>query len=337
MKLKIFLSLLFVAISTLNVEAKGWKKAIERSSVNCGTDLYSDAYAYKDENGYWRGIDADICRLFSFALFGNGDNIQMVQTSSNEAAKALKSGKIDVMLSQAPSMASLEVSGSTTPVEVMYYDNKIFLADAQENATSMEDYHGKKVCVVTNSEDAYYLDEFNERYALELKTLQFPSFQKAKEAFLLNRCQLISGSEPQMKSLFKVANSPRRQVQILPEIIAVKPVFVHIAPNNDLLRRQIKWILNAPLLAEHLKINSKNVDTFAASKDKSTQNLFGFNPSLWKKFALKPHGIKNAIKELGNYSEIYERNLGSGSQFNINRDKNNLIENGGLLNYQLFL
>ena len=332
----LFISALFIN-STADAQGLGWQNALMRGNVACGTDLSTDAYARKDDNGFWQGIDADICRLFSFAVFGNANSFQMVQTSPEQAAKYLKNGKIDVMLSQAPATATSEINSNAIPAEIIYYDNQVFLADSENNATSMEDYIGQKVCSVTNSENLYYLDDFNERYGLELKILKYPSFQKAKEAFLIKRCQLISGSETQMKSILKMSTVQNRKLLVLPEVIAIKPVYAQIAPNNDILRRQIKWIINAPILAEHLKISSQNIDTFISSKDKSTQNLFGINPDLWKSFSLSPDGMKKAIKELGNYGEIYDRNLGSESEFQIKRDKNKLIEDGGLIKYQLFL
>ncbi len=338
MTLKIFrLFLLFACAAPAAAQSPVWDLALRRGYVSCGTDLISKTYAYKDENGQWKGIDADICKLFSFMLFGHGNNIQMVHVPSTKAAQALNDGKIEIMLSAAPAQASQEIAGNTLPAAIIYYDRQKFLANIQDNATSMEDYQGQKICADGNSEDLAYLNEFNERYALDLKILPFPSFEKAKEAFLLNRCQLISGSEIQLLGILKSSTSKKRSIAILPEVIATKPVFAHVAKNNDFLRRQVKWVINAPLLAEHLKINSKNVTTFSGAKDKSTQNLLGVSPNLWQKFFLTPQGVKNALEVLGNYDEIYQRNLGADSPFKLERGESRLIENGGLMNYQLFL
>ncbi len=124
-----------------------------RGKVRCGTDLRSKYYAYKDEEGFWHGFDVDICKAISFAIFNRGDRFTMVDVQPEGITRALSTNKVDVMLSSVPFSARQEISFKTMPVDVLYYDQQMFLARKISGATSMEAYKGSKVCVNVDSED----------------------------------------------------------------------------------------------------------------------------------------------------------------------------------------
>lgn len=338
MKLKFWIVLIFFVTLSQNafsVDA-GFRYINTRGVVRCGSDLSAKTYAFKDEGGYWRGIDADFCRLFSIAIFGRPDRFEMVDVKSSQVNKAIATNKIDVMLGDVPGTATRDVSGKTTQAELLYYGRQMFLAQKVDDALSMEAYKGKKVCIVTNSEDYYNLQDYSDKYNLDLQMLFFGQRDRAKEAFLLKRCDLYTGSEIYLKSIYEKINNENMNLTMLPEVVADKPVYAQIHKDNQTLRLAIKWIMNAITLAEKKGINSKNIDIFIGVKDGSVKNLLGLNPDLWNKFQLKPDWVKTAITTLGNYGEIYERNLGSLSEFNIERGKNKLIEDGGLIKSQSF-
>lgn len=338
MKLKFWTAFIFCTVLSQNSFAAdaGFRYINTRGTVRCGTDLTAKTYAYKDEGGFWRGIDADLCRLFSIAVFGRSDRFEMVDVKSSQVNKAIATNKIDIMLGDAPGTATRDVSGKTTQAELMYFGRQMFLAQKIDGASSMEAYKGKKVCIVTNSEDYYNLQDYSDKYDLDLQMLFFGDKDRAKEAFLLKRCELYTGSEIYLKSVYEQINNDNMNLTMLPEVVAEKPVYAQIHKDNQTLRLAIKWIMNAMTLAEKKGINSKNVDIFIGVKDGSVKNLLGITPDLWNKFKLKPDWVKKAITELGNYGEIYERNLGSLSEFNIERGKNKLIEDGGLIKSQSF-
>lgn len=338
MKLKFWVVLLFCILSAKQIEAAdaGFRYINTRGTVRCGSELQSKTYAYKDEGGYWRGIDADLCRLFSTAVFGRSDRFELVDVKPSQVNKAIATNKIDIMLGDAPGTASRDVSGKATQAELMYYARQMFLAQKIEGATSMEAYKGKKVCVVTNSEDYYNLQDYSDKYDLDLQPLFFADRARAKEAFLLKRCDLFTGNEIYLKSIYDQVNNDNMNLVLLPEVIADKPIYAQVHKDNQKLRIAIKWIMNAVTLAEKKGINSKNIDIFIGVKDGSIKNLLGINPDLWNKFLLKPTWVKTAITELGNYGEIYERNLGSLSDFEIERGRNKLVEDGGLIKSQSF-
>ena len=340
MKLKtlIWSSLLLLAATEAFAADAGLRYIGSRGLIRCGTDLSTRSYAYKDEEKVWRGIDADLCRVFSMAIFGNSGSFEMIDVKANEISKALSSNKIDIMFGNNAMNASYEINSKANAVDIIYYDKQVFLAKPlEEEATSMAAYKGSNVCAVKNSEDLNNIYEYNRKFEAEFKPLSFINAAKAKEAFFLNRCPLLTANEIYLKGLAQSVVTKDKSMEILPEIVAYRPIYAYVNKENITLRIVSKWILNALLLAEAQNITSKNVDVFIGLTDNSTRNLLGAEKKLWLDFGLKPDWVQKAVRELGNYGEIYERNLGKDSDNKIERDKNNLIENGGLMKYQPFI
>lgn len=341
MKLKfVFYCFLALTLASEALAAKdaGLRYIQTRGVVRCGTDLSAQTYAYKDENGDWRGIDADLCRVLALAVLGDKERIEMVNVTTNMVSKYLVTNKIDIMLGGAPYSASNEIRSQATPIDIIYYDKQMFLGRNADKATSMEDYKGQKVCVVNNSDDQYNLEEYNARYNLDLKPLLFASSQRAKEAFLLKRCNLLTGNALFLTNVLKSAGIKDKTTQVLPEVISVKPVYAFAAKENNTWRISAKWILNALKLAEDIGINSENINIFIGVKDTSTKNLLGVSPDLWNKFkTYNPEWLRKELTEIGNFGEIYEKNLGKGSSFKLDREQNKLLKDGGLIIPQPFL
>lgn len=340
MKLKtlIWSSLLLLAATEAFAADAGLRYIGSRGLIRCGTDLSTRSYAYKDAEKVWRGIDADLCRVFSMAIFGNSGSFEMIDVQANEISKALSSNKIDIMFGNNAMNASYEINSKANAVDIIYYDKQVFLTKPlEEEATSMAAYKGSNVCAVKNSEDLNNIYEYNRKFEAEFKPLSFINAAKAKEAFFLNRCPLLTANEIYLKGLAQSVVTKDKSMEILPEIVAYRPIYAYVNKENITLRIVSKWILNALLLAEAQNITSKNVDVFIGLTDNSTRNLLGAEKKLWLDFGLKPDWVQKAVRELGNYGEIYERNLGKDSDNKIERDKNNLIENGGLMKYQPFI
>lgn len=315
----------------------GLRAIISRGEIRCGTDLDSKAYAYKDEYNEWQGVDANLCRVLSIAIFGNSKHIKMVNVQPTQISKALDSGKIDVMFGNTSLSATSEIKENVNAAELLYYDKQMLYTEPLENATSMEAYKGMSVCALNKSEDIANLREYNRKYNLGLRIMSFRNLTEARQAFYLKRCKMISAGEIYLRALHKMIVSSSLKPEVLPEVIAYRPVYAYVSNDNARLRIIVKWIFNALKLAEQQGITSKNADIFIGVSDTSTRNLLGKDTQLWSAFGLKSDWVKQAVKELGNYGEFYEKNLGAESEYNIEREKNNLINNGGLINPSPFI
>ena len=181
------------------------------------------------------------------------------------------------------------------------------------------------------------MQKYISEYELDLSILPFKTQAQAKEAFLLNRCSLITGDSIYLQSLYKNALGGKESFEMVPEHIATKPIYAFVRKDNMKFKITAEWIFNAIKLAEDMDINSKNIDVIIGVSDVSAKNLLGDDPKLWEKYELRPTWVRKSIKENGNYEEIYERNFGKDSQNEISNESNKIISKGGLLTLQPFL
>lgn len=333
MKLKLCLCLALLVLTAHPALAAnaGLRYINTRGSVRCGTETGNRILSYQDEDGKWQGINVEFCKMLSTAIFGRSDRFKMVPLASNQVSKAFHTNKIDVMVGGLPYSATTEISTRATPVDVWYYDRQVFLAHGSKIATSMQEFKGKKVCVVNNTDDLAKLKVYNDKYQLDFTLLTFPDSSGAKNAFLLNRCQLLTGNSMILRDI--VVHSPAgvSDVEMLPETVTVRPVYAYTDKDNIALRSIIKWTMNAVKQAEEIGLDSKNVEININSSDPSVRNLLGLDETLWKRFELTPTWVQTYLKESGNYGEVFESYLGEKSEFKIQRNENNLVKNKGLM------
>lgn len=297
---------------------------VSRKVLRCGSDLSVQSYARKDD-GEWKGFDADFCRVMAQAILGDSQKIEIVNVSTNDVARALDSGTIDIMLSGSPSSAFLETSGEALSAGTLYYDYQMLLA-RQEDANDLEGYQGKKLCISADSEFFKNFDEYNNKYNMGITYLTFADFNEAKRAFLLKRCQLLTAGSLLLQG---VSQNGIKNTKILPNKVAVYPVYAYVQKNNNELRLATKWVLNALYLAEEYGINAKNIKFYAFNDNMELKNLMGEDEKLWSGLKVRPTWLKDVVGVYGNYADIYERNFGKDAEYNLERFEGNLLKNGG--------
>jgi len=289
-----------------------------RGTVYCGTNKNHQDLAYKDkDDGLWHGFDAAVCRALAAALLGNKERFEMKPMRIEDSPKALENGTIDVMLGEFSLPAQTEILTNAMNVDILYYEKVMLLAHKIENATSLEAYKDAKICLVRSSIDTYYLNNFNYKYKLNLKPLYFATRQQATEAFYLNRCLLLPGSSNELKTILNTKFKGKDYVELLPEVIGLRPVYLMVDKSSPNLGITAKWILNALRLAEIYDINSNNLPMMLSDKDPSVQNLLGNQTSLWEKFNVYPTWMRKFISEEGNFGEMYQRHLGPGTALDL--------------------
>ncbi len=322
---------IFLIIFSFNAFAKddGLNLIQRRGYLRCGTDLSVKTLAKKDKEGLWQGIDTEICKVLATALLGSPSAFEMIDTKSYNLQKNLLMAQIDVAIGGHNIIASNEVSAKITPAATFYYDNLKFLAYKKENATSMLAYKDANVCTITGQGlNEFYIKEYSQKYNLNLNILKFNSKSSAKEAFLLKRCAMLADAEIYLKDIQK------ENTIILNDVIETVPINIYVVKQNYDLKIAIKWIVNALLLSEKMNISKSNLSISFLTKDKSTQNLLGDNPKIWQALGLKPDWLKLAISQVGNYDDFFNSFI---APLGIKREKNNLIENNGLMKAEPFL
>lgn len=326
----IFLTALLVALP-LSVQSGelGFTAVSQRHHVVCGTDIDYNYLAHKKE-GYWTGLDADLCRAVAQALLQNTENIKLVSVKPENIGKMLNAGAIDIMLGHSVFSPQIEAMQHIAPIDVMYYDKIVFAArNPIVDAQSMKEYAGEKVCVQDKSAALDYLKQYNSKYALDFTFIKFPHMSAVKEAFYLKRCNLVVGDEIFIKSLINDLHS--EDATVLPEEIALVEVKSYTAANNNYFNAAIRSVFNALKYASVLGMNPNNIETFKFDTTPAVQNMLGNNPNIWKELKISPDWLVPYIQKFGTYTDIIDRNIGYGSPLELDMSRNLPYARGGLL------
>lgn len=297
-----------------------------QGKVRCGSNTQLKSFT-RLEDGIWYGIDADFCKAIALAVLGDSEKIEMVNVEATEVGRALANGKIDVMLSGVPFKATQEISGGVENAGLLYYDQQLLMvADEDKNP---EYYRGKKICLANGSDYFRNFEEFNQKHNLDVSYLTFTDMAKVREAFLLKRCQMVTAGALFLGGLKQ--SMLKSNTKIFPDQIAITPVYALVRSHNKDFRLAVKWILNALFLAEQYGMNAQNLNFFVSHNNQEIRNLMGDDPKLWQSLGLRSFWLNDAIKLLGNYGEIYDRNIGADSDYKIDRAQGKLVKDGGIV------
>lgn len=321
MKLNLFFALFFILSlfcpASSNAADDSIAQIKKRGIVYCGTNRNNHDLAYKDEDGIWRGFDATLCRALAAAFLDKKEQIEMFPISIDDVPQALNTDKIDIMFGEFPLPAETEITGNIINHDVLYNEKVMLLAHKKENATSLDDYKGSTICVVKSSVDYYLLSNFMYRYDLDLKPVIFASRDRAIEGFYLSRCTLLPGASNELRNIMQTKMKGKDYVELLPEVIGLRPVYLITDKESLKLGIAAKWIINALRLAEDHQITSENLPMRLGDKDLSIQNLLGNQTALWRKFHVYPKWMRQFIVDEGNFGEIYNRHLGPGTLMDL--------------------
>ena len=323
MKLKFSFAILLACLLPFKAQATTVK------DFRCGTNLSTRAFAYR-VNGMWKGYDADICRAFAWAIHGDGNKFTMVDVKDHEIEQSLHTGEVDIVLSNNSSPASLEIKQRANAVGLLYYDRQMFaVEDVAEKGSDINDYKGKNVCVYAGSDYLENLKSYNNANNLEFKILAYKTLTNANKGFTLNKCEVFSMQGLTLQNI--ALNSKDKKMSVLPNEFAHKPVYAYVSPKNNDMRIAAKWILNSLYAAEEMGLRKDNATTFDYGFDTNIENmnLFGDDNLLWKFLSVKPDWLRLAVGDVGNMGEIFERNLGSQSDYKLKRGKAALVKDGG--------
>lgn len=341
MKLKLFVFSVFLSFVSANAFAAdntGLRAISSYGKIRCGTDASAKALAYKDSDGFWQGYAVDWCKVFAKAILNRSDAFEIVDVSAENMEKAFAQDKIDIMIGAEAINHSKEYKSKVAQSALIAYDKQGILVRKKEGAKSLEDYKGEKMCIVNDTADLYNMQKYLTTYDLDISLLPSTNKNRAKEAFMLNRCNLITGNRAYLMSFHKNNLGEKETYEVVPEYIAQVPQYVFVNKDNQKLNSVIKAVVNAMQLADENDINSQNIGIIIGVNNTSLQNLLGDNETLWKSFELvNPKWVRDAVKEFGNFGEIYDRNFGAETMFKFERENNKIFNKGGLIIPQPFL
>jgi general L-amino acid transport system substrate-binding protein len=319
-----------MAGATCNGAAAQTLKAVkDRGELICGVSHGLPGFAAPDSSGAWSGIDVDYCRAVAAAVFHDPEKVRFMPLGVEERFDVLKSGKIDVLAHNSTWTMSRETDFGLTFVGVNYYDGQGFLVHRSPEIASALELDGAKVCVQKGTTTIDNLEDYFKSNNLKYEAVGEASQDDARKDYEAGKCNVLTSDVSQLYALRLQMANPRDHV-ILPDVISKEPLGLAVRQDDTQWAEIVKWVDFALINAEELGISSKNVDEALKSTKPAVRRLMGLDGDFGPKMGLSSDWAANAIRAVGNYGEVYERDVGSKSKLGIPRGLNELWNLGGI-------
>jgi general L-amino acid transport system substrate-binding protein len=305
-----------------DVKAKG------HISVGVNEGLFG--FAKPDEKGEWKGLDVDTARAISVAVFGAPDKIKFIPLTAKTRFTALQSGEIDVLTRNATQTLSRETALGLNFVQVNYYDGQGFLIPKKLGINSAKELDGATVCVLPGTTTEMNAADFFRKNGMKMQPVVIESTPELAKAFFAGRCDCLTSDASQLAGTRAIAPNPDDYV-ILPEVISREPLAPAVRHGDDQWYDIVNFSVLAMIEAEYLGITSANVDEMLKSEDPQVQRFLGVSPGNGEALGVDEKWAYNIVKMVGNYGEVFERNVGLNTDLKLERGLNAQWTDGGLM------
>jgi len=287
-------------------------------------------FSMPDEKGVWKGLDVDTGRAIAAAVFGDANKVKYVPLTAVQRLPALQSKEIDVLCRNTTQTLTRETTNGLNFTHVNYYDGQGFLVPKKLGIKSAKELEGATVCVLPGTTTEMNAADFFRKKGLKWKPVVIEQTAELSKAFFAGRCDVLTSDASQLAAHRSVAPNPADYV-LLPEIISKEPLAPVVRHGDDQWFDIVNWTVMALIQAEEFGITSKNVDEMLKSNDPEIQRFLGVTPGLGKALGLDENWAYNIVKQVGNYGEIFERNVGVDTPLGLERGLNALWNNGGIM------
>jgi general L-amino acid transport system substrate-binding protein len=304
----------------------------QRGQLVCGTNPSLPGFAAADSQGVYTGLDVDVCKAVAATILSDAGKIKWVPLNAQQRFTALQSGEIDILSRNTTWTLTRDASLGLHFTGTTYYDGQGFMVTKKSKITSAKQLKGATVCVQSGTTTEKNLSDYSKAAGLNMKPVVFETQEATNKAYFSGRCQAYTTDASGLASVRnKEAGNPEDHV-ILPELISKEPLGPSVRRGDDEFFAIVKWTVFALLEAEEAGITQANVDKLKAeSKDPVIQRILGTSEDTGKLLGLDKDWAYRAIKAVGNYGEIFERNVGPKSALKLPRGANNLWSKGGFM------
>jgi general L-amino acid transport system substrate-binding protein len=305
------------------------KTVQDRGSLICGVNPGLEGFASKDANSQWSGFDVDFCRAVAAAVFNDPTKVEFVPLSASDRFEALKNKQIDVLSRNSTWTMGREGDNGVVFAGVTYYDGQGFLVPKAKNFQSALELDGSKVCVQPGTTTEPNFVDFFEANHMKYETVHEASAAEMIAAYEAGKCDVLttdaSGLFAMRQQLAKPGDS-----MILPDIISKEPLGPAVRQDDMQWFNIVKWVNFAMINAEELGVSSKTIDEALKSQKPAVKRLVGTDGDFGKPFGLSGDWAVRVVRSVGNYAEVFDRNVGAHSKLGIPRGLNELWNNGGI-------
>jgi general L-amino acid transport system substrate-binding protein len=301
-----------------------------RGQLICGVNTGVAGFALADSQGKWVGLDVDVCRAVAAAIFGDAEKVKYVPTTAQQRFTALQSGEVDILSRTTTITLTRDTALGFDFTGINYYDGQGFMVSKKLGVKSAKELNGATVCVQPGTTTELNLADYFRANKMTFKPVVIEKVEEVRAAFFSGRCDVFTTDASGLYST-RAANAPNPDdYVILPEIISKEPLGPAVRHGDNQFADIVRWAFNAMLEAEEYGITSKNVDEMLKSENPSIKRILGVTPGMGKALGVDEAWVVNIVKQVGNYGESFDRNVGMGSTLKIERGLNKLWTQGGL-------
>lgn len=302
----------------------------QRGFVQCGVNTGLAGFGNPDSAGNWTGLDVDYCRAVAVALFNDPNKVKFTPLSAQQRFPAIQSGEVDMLSRNTTVTLTRDTSVGLNFAPVTYYDGQGFMVPKKLGVKSAKELSGATVCVQSGTTTELNLADYFRTNNLQYNPVVIESVDEVNAAYFAGRCDALTTDASGLAGTrAAVAPNPDDHI-ILPEIISKEPLAPAVRHGDDQWFDIVKWTVYATIAAEEKGITSKNLDEFLTSKDPEIQRMLGVAPGMGAALGLDDKWLYNVIKKMGNYGEIFERNVGVKTPLKLERGLNALWTKGGM-------
>jgi general L-amino acid transport system substrate-binding protein len=301
----------------------------QRGSLVCGVSQGIPGFSSPDDKGNWTGMDVDFCRAIAAAVLNDATKVQFRGLSTKDRFTAVQSGEVDVLSRNSTWTLSRDAALGLNFTAVIYYDGQGFMVHKALKVNSALELNGASICTQTGTTTELNLADYFRANKMKYEVVAFATIDETVQAYDGGRCDVFTTDASQLYAVRLKLSNPADNV-VLPEIISKEPLAPAVRRGDDQWFDIVKWTLFAMLNAEELGVSSKNVDEMLKSDKPDVRRLLGVEGNFGEQLGLGKDWVAQIVKLVGNYGEIFDRNVGAGSKLTIARGLNNLWTKGGI-------
>lgn len=302
-----------------------------RGHVQCGVGDGLAGFSLPDQNGRWQGFDVDFCRAVAAAVFGDAEKIEFTPTSDQNRFTVLQAGEVDLLSRNTTVTLQRDTALGFNFAPTNFYDGDAFIVAASSGVTSATELQEATVCVRQGTSSERNLVNYSSAHGLNIKPLVLGNLAELTTTFFAGRCDAWTSDSSQLAAV-RVTNAPNPDdFVILPEVYSKSPLAPVVRHGDDQWFDIVKWVVFATFQAEEYGITSENIAEFEENQDPDLRKFLGLAPGVGVDLGLSDDWVKNVVSSVGNYSEIFERNVGKDTPFKLERGLNAQWTEGGLL------
>jgi general L-amino acid transport system substrate-binding protein len=304
---------------------------LKRGKLICGVSGQLPGFSFVDEKGKYSGLDVDVCKAIAIALFDDAEKVEYRNLNAKERFTALQAGEVDILSRNTTATLSRDSVVGLDFAPVVFYDSQGVMVKKDSGIKTLKDFEGKAICTQTGTTTEQNLSDQMRKFGVKYTPVVFEDVNAAFSSYEEGRCQGVTADRSQLVSKRTTLPKPENNI-ILEEVLSKEPLAPAVKNGDSKWSDALRWVVFATIEGEELGLNSENIEQITATtRDPNIKRLVGKEGELGKGLGLSNDFAYRIIKKLGNYGEIFDRNLGKQSQLKLDRGQNKLWKEGGLM------